>query len=214
MAAAGIMEGYRTCVHGYHLPEFQERFPHLQTVSDQIFVVDRDRITCAGGVGAIDLAAHLLERDCGMERARKIVPHLLLDELRPGDHPQLLLLDDFFNVYDDRVRSAVFIMQQHIANPISVAAIAKRVGVPARQLERGFQRAFLMSPSTFFRNMRLRRARWLVHHSDLSITQIAIDCGFSDTAHLTRSFKRRYNELPSDFRRRSAERSQEALLPA
>ncbi len=162
----------------------------------------------------IDLAAHILERECGSERARKIVPHLLVDELRPEAHPQLLLLDEFFNVYDDRVRTAVFIMQQHIGNPISVATIAKRVGVPARQLERGFQRAFTVSPSMFFRTMRLRRARWLVHHSDLSITQIAIDCGFSDTAHLTRSFKRQYGELPSESRRRTIARFQDGLQPA
>ena len=125
--------------------------------------------------------------------------------MRPAEHPQLLLLDDYFTVYDERVRAAVFLMQEHIANPIAVATIARRVGVPTRQLERGFQRSFLMSPSCFFRLMRLRRARWLVLHSSLSITQIGIDCGFADTAHLTRSFKREYGELPSGLRRTAAE---------
>lgn len=206
MAEAGLMNGYRACVHGYHVPEFRERYPGLDVVSDQIFVVDRDRITCAGGVGSIDVAGHILERNCGPDRARKIVPHLLVDELRPAAHPQLLLLDEFFNVYDPRVRSAVFLMQQHIANPLSVAALARRVGVPPRQLERGFQRAFTVSPSSFFRTMRLRRARWLVLHSELSITQIAVDCGFADTAHLTRSFKRAYGAVPSELRRQSSAR--------
>ncbi len=204
MAEAGVMTGYRCCVHGYHLVDFKEKFPRIQTVSDQIFVVDRDRITCAGGVAAIDLVGYLLERDCGVSRSRKILPHLLVDELRPGEHPQLLLLDEFFTVYDERVRAAVFLMQQHIANPIAVATIARRIGVPTRQLERGFQRSFIMSPSCFFRLMRLRRARWLVLHTSLSITQIAIDCGFADTAHLTRSFKREYGELPSALRRTTA----------
>ena len=67
MAEAGVMAGHRCCVHGYHAADFNERFPLVQSVSDQIFVVDRDRITCAGGVAAIDLVGHLLERDCGVE---------------------------------------------------------------------------------------------------------------------------------------------------
>ena len=204
MAEASVMTGYRCCVHGYHAADFKRRFPSIESVTDQIFVVDRDRITCAGGVAAIDLVGYLLERDCGVSRSRKILPHLLVDELRPADHPQLLLLDEYFTVYDERVRAAVFLMQQHIANPIAVATIARRIGVPTRQLERGFQRSFVMSPSCFFRLMRLRRARWLVLHTSLSITQIAIDCGFADTAHLTRSFKREYGELPSALRRTSS----------
>jgi transcriptional regulator GlxA family with amidase domain len=205
MAEAGVLAGHRCCVHGYHLADFRARFPRLQSVSDQIFLIDGDRITCAGGVAAIDLVGCLLERDCGLSRSRKILPHLLVDELRPAEHSQLLLVDDYFTVYDERVRAAVFLMQEHIANPIPVATIARHVGVPVRQLERGFQRSFLMSPSCFFRLMRLRRARWLVLHSSLSITQISIDCGFADTAHLTRSFKREYGHLPSGLRRTAVE---------
>lgn len=202
MAAAGIMDGYRCCVHGYHLLDFEQRFPRIAAVSDQIFVVDRQRITCAGGAASIDVAGYILEQCCGRERAHKILPHLVIDELRPADHPQLLFLDNFFSVHDERVRSAVFLMQQHLANPISVTQIAEKVGAPARQLQRGFQRFFTASPSSFFRKMRLGRARWLVLHSELTITKIAIDCGFADTAHLTRSFKREYGELPTSLRKR------------
>ncbi len=200
LAQSGVLDGYRCCVHGYHLPEFEERFPHIATVADQLFLADRGRITCAGGAASIDLAGWLLEQSCGRPRARKILPHLLVDELRPAQHPQLLLLDDYFRVYDERVRNAIFLMEQHIADPLPIAGIARRLGVPARQLERGFQKCLNLSPSSFFRLMRLRRARWLVLHSSLTITQIASDCGFADTAHLTRSYKREYRELPTHAR--------------
>jgi transcriptional regulator GlxA family with amidase domain len=203
LARAGVLDGYECCVHGYHLPDFTERFPTLRPISTQIFVVDRDRITCAGGAAAIDLAAYIIEQRCGMERARKILPHMLLDELRPPVHSQLSFVDDFFKVRDERVRMAVFLMQQNFSNPASIDSIARRIGVPARQLERGFQKSFSVSPSTFYRTMRLERAKWLLTHSRLSITQIAIDCGFADTSHLTRSFKRHYLVLPTNFRRRT-----------
>jgi transcriptional regulator GlxA family with amidase domain len=200
LAQAGVLDGYRCCVHEYHLPDFEARFPNIDTVADQIFVADHGRITCAGGTAAIDLAGWLLEQSCGRPRARKIVPHLLIDELRPPEHPQLLLLDDYFRVSDERVRAAIVLMERHIADSPPVATIARRLGVPSRQLARGFKRSFNLAPSSFFRLMRLRRARWLVLHSSLTITQIAIDCGFADTAHLTRSFKREYRELPTAAR--------------
>jgi transcriptional regulator GlxA family with amidase domain len=204
MARAGVLDGYACCVHGYHLADFTERFPALTPISTQIFVVDRDRITCAGGAAAIDLAGFIIEQRCGLDRARKILPHMLLDELRPPLHSQLSFVDEFFKVRDERVRMAVFVMQQNLSNPASIDAIARRIGVPARQLERGFQRSFSVSPSTFYRTMRLERAKWLLTHSRHTITQIAIDCGFADTSHLTRSFKRHYLVLPTNFRRQTS----------
>ena len=47
---AGLMQGYRACVSWFHHEDFLERFDGLEPVSDQIFVVDRDRLTCSGGV--------------------------------------------------------------------------------------------------------------------------------------------------------------------
>lgn len=214
MAQAGVLDGRSCCVHGYHLADFKERFPKIPTISGQLFVGDGDRLTCAGGAAAIDLAGYLVERHCGRERARKIMPHLLIDELRPGGHSQLLLLDEFFNVYDERVRAAVLLMEQHVAEPLPVSDIARRVGVPPRQLERAFRRCFNLSPSGLFRLMRLRRARWLVLHSSMTITEIASACGFADTAHLTRSFKREYRQLPTAMRRSSATALDRSPVPA
>jgi transcriptional regulator GlxA family with amidase domain len=201
LAQAGVMKGYRCCVHGYHLPEFEQEFPDIEAVTDSIFVVDGDRVTCAGGIAAVDLAGFLIGQRCGRDRAVKILPHLVADELRPPNHPQLPLVDRYFQVYDDRVRRAIFLMEQHIGNPLPVGNIAKLVGATSRQLERAFQRYFRKTPSTFFRLMRLHHARWLILHTTSSVTQIAIDCGFADTPHLTRTFKQTFGRLPTDLRK-------------
>ena len=49
---AGLMQGYRACVSWFHHEDFLERFDGLRPVSDQIFVVDRDRLTCSGGISS------------------------------------------------------------------------------------------------------------------------------------------------------------------
>ena len=54
--AAGLMDGYKCCVSWFHRADFLESFDGLAPVSDQIFVVDRDRITCSGGASSAHLA--------------------------------------------------------------------------------------------------------------------------------------------------------------
>lgn len=47
-----LLDGYRCCVSWFHHQDFIDRFEAETPVSDQIFVVDRDRLTCSGGHGA------------------------------------------------------------------------------------------------------------------------------------------------------------------
>ncbi|MBY6120402.1 GlxA family transcriptional regulator [Mameliella alba] len=204
LAKAGVMDGRRCCVHGYHICNFQEQFPDVETVIDQIFVEDDGRLTCAGGAASVDAAGRVIEHHFGEIRARKCMPHLLVDKLRDAKHPQLSYVDNFFAVHDERVRMAVFLMQLNIASPLSIEDIARANGTKVRGLERAFHRELGMTPSSFYRKMRLERARWYLGHTDWTITMIAFETGFADTSHLTRSFKREFGILPSDCRTRRA----------
>jgi AraC-like DNA-binding protein len=63
-------------------------------------------------------------------------------------------------------------------------------------------------PAQHYRLLRLRYARWLLDHTDLSITEIALDSGFADCAHFSRKFKALHGFTPTDARAR------ERALPA
>ena len=49
---SGIMSGHRCCVSWFHYQDLVREFPEITPIADQVFVVDRRRITCAGGAGA------------------------------------------------------------------------------------------------------------------------------------------------------------------
>lgn len=200
LAEAGVLDGRRACVHGYHIQGFHERFPDINMIANQLFVQDGDILTCAGGTAVIDAAGHFLEGAFGKIRAHKILPHLLVDELRRAEHPQISFMKDFFEVHDERVRLAVFLMQININTPITITLIARTIGVQPRQLERAFRKELGLSPSQFYRRMRVGRARWYLLHTSWTVTTIAFDCGFADTSHLTRSFKAEFGMLPSKMR--------------
>ena len=83
-----LMDGYRCCVSWFHHQDFLSEFEKMRPVSDQIFVVDRDRLSCSGGVSAAHLAAFLIDRHLGRAAARKALSILMIDEPMEGDRPQ------------------------------------------------------------------------------------------------------------------------------
>jgi transcriptional regulator GlxA family with amidase domain len=57
-----------------------------------------------------------------------------------------------------------------------------------------------MRPAAFYRMLRLRYARWLLDNTSHSVTDIALDAGFSDCAHFSRHFKALHGVTPSETR--------------
>jgi transcriptional regulator GlxA family with amidase domain len=57
--------GHKVVVHWRHEAEFRAAFPQLQVLREQLYCIDGNRITCAGGTAAIDLAVALLSRAAG-----------------------------------------------------------------------------------------------------------------------------------------------------
>ena len=89
-----------------------------------------------------------------------------------------------------------------MADPLPIAQLAARLSISPRQLERLFQSVMGVRPAQHYRLLRLRYARWLLDHTDLSITEIALDAGFADCAHFSRKFKALHGFTPTDARPR------------
>lgn len=127
---------------------------------------------------------------------------LLLDRVRAGNaaQPHPPAADEV--VGDERLRRALLLMEQHCADPLPIATLASRLSVSPRQLERLFRSVMGVRPARHYRLLRLRYARWLLQHTDLSVTEIALDSGFADCAHFSRRFKELHGFTPTDARGR------------
>ncbi|MGE0008616.1 MAG: GlxA family transcriptional regulator [Parvibaculaceae bacterium] len=200
LAGLGLLDGRRTCPGHYHYKEFSERFPRVPLVYDQLYCVDGDRITCSGGAASIDLAGYLVGRHCGVDRAAKVSHMVIVDRLRGCNSPQRVLHGEDQQVADHRVSRSIGLMEQHMAEPIPIGSIAAQVGISERQLERVFLAFADRSPANYYRLIRLRYGNWLLGNTDASITQIALSCGFSDSAHFTRCFRKEFGRTPSRYR--------------
>ena len=76
LARAGLLDGYRCTIHWENLASFREEFPQV-VVSQELFEIDRDRYTCAGGTAPLDLMLNIVRRDHGAALATAINPSMV-----------------------------------------------------------------------------------------------------------------------------------------
>ena len=200
LAEAGLLNGHLACVHWNVLDTFRDAYPAVKAYSDQLFIESGTRITCAGSLGSVDLALFLLRRHCGPEKAQQAARHMLLHGARPGDYPQPHLVAEFDSVTDPVVRRVVLLMEQSMNEVRPISWFAERAEVSVRQLERRFGQAIGLTPAAMFRRLRLDYAAFLLKQTDRPVLEIAVDCGFVDSAHMIRDFKGRFNVTPARYR--------------
>jgi transcriptional regulator GlxA family with amidase domain len=202
---AGLLQGYRCCVSWFHHNDFLEQFEGITPVSDQIFVVDRDRLTCSGGTSSAHLAAFLVDRHIGRAASKKSLAIMMIDEAMAAERPQPGLPLEL-STSDPLVRKALLTIQQRLETPLSVAALADHLKTSRRKLERHFAEALNMTPSRAGTAIRIAHAELLLSRSALTVTQVAQDCGFVDVSHLIRVFKSLRGTTPEVWRDRAPAR--------
>lgn len=201
LARAGLLDGYLTCVSWFHREEFEAEFPRLRITSKQMYVVDRDRLTCAGGTSVVHLAAFLIEKAIGRAMAVKALRIMLEDQPLPSRalQPENVLTH---KSRDPVVHKAMLLIEQHLQRPGPVNECCEMLGIGPRQLERRFMQDIGMSPAQYRSKLRLERAEWLLRNTGLSVTDIALECGFQDNSSLARTLRQRKGIRPTDTRNR------------
>lgn len=196
---AGLLKGYRCCLSWFHHQDFLDRFADERPVSDQIFVVDRDRLTCSGGHGAAHMAAYIVRRHIGDAAAAKSLSIMMIDSGGTGVRSQPSVFPERA-VQDPLVKRCLRLMAQNLELPRTVTELAAALEVGRRTLERRFQVETGQTPADFYRDLRLDRAIEQLRKGRLNATDIALANGFCDASHLTRVMKSQRGITPSDIR--------------
>jgi AraC family transcriptional regulator len=99
------------------------------------------------------------------------------------------------------LRSAREIALERALEPVSVVEIAAELEVDPRLLARGFHEHYGASIGEHVRNARLDWAATRLVQTDAPLATLALEAGFADQSHFTRSFKRRTGLPPGKYRR-------------
>ncbi|WP_349371240.1 GlxA family transcriptional regulator [Salinarimonas sp.] len=200
LARAGLLDGYRCTIHWENRPAFREEFPDL-ACSAAVFEIDRERLTCSGGTAAMDMMLQLIADRFGADHARFVANQFHHDRIRASADEQRGGAQEALALLPPKLRQAIALMQRQIEAPVPLPAIAKRVGLSPRQLERLFLRNCGMTPLRYYMQLRIERARELLLYSDRPVIEVAIAAGFTSTSHFASWYKRLCGMRPSDARK-------------
>ncbi|TYP73372.1 helix-turn-helix domain-containing protein [Paenibacillus methanolicus] len=94
-------------------------------------------------------------------------------------------------------RSIADVVETNLANPVSVDDLAYLSGRSLSAFKRDFKAIYNTSPLQWIRNARLDRAKDLLAHSSLSVTEACFRTGFENVSHFSKAFKLKFGFPPS-----------------
>jgi len=200
LARAQLLAGFRFTIHWEHLPAFVEEFPRLP-ISRSLFEIDRDRLTCAGGVAALDMVHAIIAQDHGHHLAAAVSDWFLQSHVRSNNNIQRLSSPERFGTANKRLLGVLEHMERNIEEPSSRDVLAANADITTRQLDRLFAAHMDTSPMRYYMTLRLDRARNLVLQSPLAVTEIAVACGFAGLSHFSAAYKQQFGLSPRAERR-------------
>jgi AraC-like DNA-binding protein len=104
------------------------------------------------------------------------------------------------NAYDLRVRAAIALAHQKLAEPLTVEQMARAAHLSVSRFAHRFSEEVGVSPMRYLEEARIARAKELLRASGAPIRQICLEVGFQSPFHFSRRFQARVGVSPSAYR--------------
>jgi AraC-like DNA-binding protein len=98
---------------------------------------------------------------------------------------------------DRRLVRAEDFIRAHLRDPLSLAGIAEAAGISIRSLTAAFRARHRTSPMKFIEGLRLDAAHAMLAHGQRSVTEVAVELGFSNLGRFAAAYRRRFGVAPS-----------------
>jgi AraC family transcriptional activator FtrA len=227
LAAAGLLDGLEATTHWRYAELLAQRFPAVRVSPDVLYVDSGQILTSAGSAAGLDLCLHLVRLDHGAAVANSVARRLVLPPHREGGQAQFIeaAVQPIGGRDRDRsgdghgsesggggegrngdrngsgvVRSMSWALE-NLAEPISVADLARCALMSHRTYIRRFAEATGTSPLRWLVAQRIAAARVLLETVDAPIEEVGAAVGFADPAGFRRHFVRMVGAPPSAYRR-------------
>ena len=159
------------------------------------------------------LPAHLLQLTQPVfQLSGRMQPYLLVLEALLVEQDQQLLpaAQQFFlqlldaeqpaPAVDKRLRLAILYMQEHLAEELDLVKLASKASLSLSQFKQLFRQQLGQSPGQYLTRLRMQHSRTLVLFSNLSVQQIALECGYQSASAFSARFLNHFGQSPQQFR--------------
>ena len=187
---------------GYYRSRFEQKYlnPILKNQHIEVLIIDEKT---PSGREFLNIL-HQLTNLQGQENQEFIIRNLLSQAwlaLMAEVELQKTQLAHTKSPTTDRVRDMIHYLHQHYAEKVELADLARTIGYSERECIRAFKQAIHQTPIDYLVTYRIEQAKQLLAQSEQqSITEIALDCGFTNSNYFTRIFKKQTGLTPKNYR--------------
>ncbi len=108
-------------------------------------------------------------------------------------------------VFKEKSNSSILHIMAYIKSnfdePLSITSLAEMANLSHRHFNRKFKEMFDISPGQLIRKLRIERACFLLEESELTMLEIAMECGFMDSNYFSKTFRELVNMSPTQYRK-------------
>lgn len=102
----------------------------------------------------------------------------------------------------DQLKPVLEYVESHFNQPLSLAQLADVVGMNPKYFCRFFRQVTQQTPMNYVNIYRIEQAAHMLCGSTMTVTEVGLECGFSDTSHFVKTFKKYKGVTPKQFRKR------------
>ena len=191
-------------VHWCYSAAFDAEFPDHAS-SDRVIEISQGLVTAAGAAAAFDLSLHLIEQQLGSGVATEVACWFQHPVMRREGVVQAVpsLEGDTEGVQlPPLVAQAVQRFAENIDEPVTIAAVADGLNITPRHMERAFKNATGLSPTKYYRKLRMQAARQIVLYTNDRISDVAGAVGYYSAQTFSKHYQNAYGVSPREDRNR------------
>jgi transcriptional regulator GlxA family with amidase domain len=196
LADAGLLDGCVATTTWWMAPFFRQRYPRVSLDETRMLVPSGQVVTTGALMGHLDLALWLI-RQASPELAA-VVSRYMLADIRSSQAQYII--PNHLAQADPLVQRFERWAREHLKDGFSLQEAAKALAASARTLQRRCEAVLGKSPLSYFQDLRVERARSLLHGSGLDVEAIAAEVGYVDGATLRTLLRERLGRGVRDLR--------------